>query len=105
MKPICGIYLIENKLNGRKYIGQSVNCWRRINEHCNRDKTLIDRSISTLGVENFEFSILKRCRKKKLTFWEEYYIYKYSTYETGYNEKINKEYQRNFAEWEVKKRA
>lgn len=105
MKPICGIYLIENKLNGRKYIGQSVNCWRRINEHCNRNKMLIDECISLLGIENFNFSILRRCSKKKLTFWEEYYIYKYDTYENGYNERINKSYQEQFKEWKVRKRV
>lgn len=93
---ICGIYLIENNITKVKYIGQSVDCWRRINEHCNRDKLLIDQAIHFYGIENFNFTIIKRCKKKMLNFWENYYIYKYDTYKNGYNNKVNEKLQEKF---------
>lgn len=95
-KAVCGIYCIENKITGKKYIGQSVDCWRRINEHCSRKNLLIDRIVNQYGVENFNFSVIKRCGKSMLTFWEEYYIHKYNTYYNGYNEKVITKYQERF---------
>ncbi len=32
--PISGIYMIENKTTGQKYIGRSCNIHRRWTEHC-----------------------------------------------------------------------
>ena len=29
-----GIYKITNKTNGKSYIGQSVHCGKRLDEHC-----------------------------------------------------------------------
>ena len=38
IKPIwnarqCGIYCIRNKINGKFYIGSSINCYKRIKSH------------------------------------------------------------------------
>lgn len=96
MKPVCGIYLIENKMTGEKYVGQSVNCWRRVNEHCNRNSLLVDKAIHSYGIENFTFTVIKRCTNNMLNFWENYYIYKYNTYKDGYNEKINEKLYNKF---------
>lgn len=90
MKPISGIYLITNKITGQQYIGQSVDCFRRYTEHCNRNKLLIDKIIKKFGRENFSFKIIKRCPKCYLDIFETYYIKKYNTFNCGYNEKINK---------------
>lgn len=35
LKPICGIYKITNKTNGRVYIGQSVSIIARWGQHVN----------------------------------------------------------------------
>ena len=48
MKEVSGIYLIENKINGKKYIGQSINIYKRFKEHCyssNKHHSYIDNAI------------------------------------------------------------
>jgi hypothetical protein len=32
-KKMIGIYKIENKLNKKSYIGQSIHCGKRLDEH------------------------------------------------------------------------
>jgi hypothetical protein len=32
-KKLIGIYKIENKLNKKSYIGQSIHCGKRLDEH------------------------------------------------------------------------
>ncbi len=58
------IYKITNKLNGKIYIGQSVNPYRRFAAHCSRAKTGEDNypihsAIKKYGKENFELEILE----------------------------------------------
>lgn len=55
------IYKIENKINHKIYIGQSIAPERRWKEHCRRNekyKSLIGDAIRKYGAENFEFEIL-----------------------------------------------
>ena len=55
------IYKIENKVNGKIYIGQTINEKRRLNEHkrChNKSYMLIDKAIFRYGWENFSYSVL-----------------------------------------------
>ena len=86
---MIGIYKITNKLNGKSYIGQSIHCGKRFDEH-NKGKQLIDEVIQTEGVENFNFEILKEVDKKHLSYWEDYYIIKYDAmFPKGYNKKWN----------------
>lgn len=58
------IYKITNKLNGKIYIGQSVNPFNRFKQHCyNKQgssyKSLINEAINKYGKENFLFEILE----------------------------------------------
>lgn len=86
---MIGIYKITNKLNGKSYIGQSIHCGKRLDEHY-KGKQLIDEVIQIEGVENFNFEILKEVDKKCLSYWEDYYIIKYNTmFPNGYNKKRN----------------
>ena len=47
---MTGIYKIENKINGKIYIGQSINIERRWSEHCRKSKkSLISKAIFEFG--------------------------------------------------------
>lgn len=86
---MVGIYKITNKLNNKAYIGQSVHCGKRLDQHC-KGEQLIDEIIQLEGIENFTFEIIKQCNKNELSIWEDYYIIKYNTmFPNGYNKKWN----------------
>ena len=55
---MIGIYKITNKINGKKYVGQSNNINRRFSEHCLRSEIPIDIAIQKYGKENFVFEVL-----------------------------------------------
>ena len=72
------IYCYTNKINGKKYVGQTVNFNTRHQQHCynSYDNMLIDKAINKYGIDNFEVEILK-CNLSTqclLNFWECYYI-------------------------------
>lgn len=90
---MIGIYKIENKVNGKVYIGQSVNIdsrWKghiaslRNNHHKNDH---LQKSWNKYGEDNFDFSVLCECTKEELDDKEIYYInyYKATDAEHGYN--------------------
>ena len=72
--------MLTCKINGKRYIGQSINIKRRMNEH-RRGKSfapIISKAIAKYGWENFEKEILEECNKEELDEREIYYIAKYS---------------------------
>lgn len=88
-----GIYCITNKINGKKYIGQTYdlkNRWMhhrsdlRGSRHCNKH---LQYAWNKYGEENFEFSELEKCPLEKLDereiFWINYNNSQDSNY--GYN--------------------
>lgn len=87
---MIGIYKITNKQNNKIYIGQSIHCGKRFDEHC-KGEQYIDSIIKKEGIENFSFEILKKVdNKAQLSYWEDYYINFYnSLYPNGYNLKLN----------------
>ena len=93
-----GIYCIRNKINGKRYIGQSVRLSERINYHLNRapwnDKsdeynTPIHKSIRKYGLANFEVDILEYCTRACLDEREIYWISYYNTYPLSKNKGYN----------------
>ncbi len=68
-KEIKGIYLIESIedfLNETKYyVGQSLNIFERLNQHCNSNSPGIDKAILECGVDKFSFRILEVVKYKK----------------------------------------
>ena len=86
---MIGIYKITNKNNNKSYIGQSIHCGKRLDEH-SKGEQFIDEIIQLEGIENFDFNILKEVNKEELNYWEDYYIVKYNTlFPNGYNRKMN----------------
>lgn len=89
----CGIYKIENKINGKVYIGQSINIERRWREHnCNyiNSSTVLYKAIRKHGIANFTFEIIHTCSENELNELEIYYIEKYNSFaynsgSNGYN--------------------
>ena len=87
---MIGIYKIENKINGKVYIGQSNDCARRIKEHCYPSRYLnnypIDVAIHKHGAENFTFEVIEECSIEELNAKETYWIQFYeSNTSKGYN--------------------
>lgn len=92
----CGIYKITNTINGKCYIGQSINIERRIKEHL-RDFTKFDYAIYVAmrkyGVDNFTFDTIHECKREELDELEIEYIDKLRSYirfenSNGYNETL-----------------
>lgn len=85
---MIGIYKIENKINGKVYIGQSVEIEKRLYAHKKfyHKDSYIDNEINKLGVENFSFTIVEECQKEELDTREQFYIQQYnSLFPSGYN--------------------
>lgn len=82
-----GIYKIQNQINGKIYIGQSVHIERRWQEHCRASAhSLIAKAIHKYGKENFTFEIIEECATDDLDRLEEQYIKQYdSLAPKGYN--------------------
>jgi group I intron endonuclease len=81
MKTISGIYCIENKINGKKYIGSSKNISKREKTHFSQLENLkhknlkIQGSYNKHGKDNFIFFILEIVENlSKLIEREQHYI-------------------------------
>lgn len=90
---ICGIYKIENKINGHIYIGQSTNINKRWKAEIASSNNITDTSYNTVlsqafrkyGIENFDFQIIEECPKEQLNEREIYWISYYNSFKDGYN--------------------
>lgn len=89
----CGIYKIENLINAKKYIGQSICITDRWKQHrvdgFNPNSKVYDRplyrSFRKYGLKNFSFEILELCDSEKLNEREVYWIKFYDSFNNGYN--------------------
>lgn len=84
---MIGIYKIQNIINNKIYIGQSVHIEKRWREHCfNSSNSKISQAIKKYGKENFKFSVIEECEITELTNREKYWIEYYnSIVPNGYN--------------------
>ena len=92
-----GVYLIENSVTGRKYVGSSSNIDRRIKTHkqhlqkgCHNNRKL-QKDYDMHGIESFKFIILEKdVAHDLLTAYEKYWIYKHDAIVRykGYNIKF-----------------
>ena len=89
----CGIYKITNQINGKVYIGQSINIEDRWKQHLyqsKKEKTPLYQDMIYYGEDAFKFEIIEECLKKDLNKMEKYYISLYESYppdcDKGYNQ-------------------
>lgn len=89
-----GIYLVENLLNHKKYIGQAKNIKQRFVKHhkydyknpnnCNYE-TKFYQALRKYGLDNFKVEVLQLCEEEELDKLEVEYIDKYDSFINGYN--------------------
>lgn len=82
-EKICGIYKITNKINGKVYIGKSINIYYRWTQHIKISKNPskyrdgnrpLYYAMSKYGADNFEFEIIEVCGGDMLCKREIYWI-------------------------------
>lgn len=88
-----GIYLIQNVIDGRMYVGQAEDIGMRWSTHISllqnnkHHSRYLQEAVNKYGIENFNFTILCECEKSKLHEMEQYFIYCLETTDpkVGYN--------------------
>lgn len=88
-KGKSGVYLWTNIINGKSYVGSSVNLSRRLTQYYNiniltkyRENSLIHKAILKYGYSNFKLCILEYCDRKDTIKREQYYM---DTFKPEYN--------------------
>lgn len=87
------IYQLKNKINGKSYIGQTINIHERILKHLNNLKEnnhynkKLQADFNDVGEDNFEvkYWAFEDIDEKELDELEKKYIKKYDSIENGYN--------------------
>ena len=106
MGKVCGIYCIENLINCKKYIGQSVDIYKRWSRHRNNladnqhQNDHLQSSWNKYGEHNFKFYIIQECNIDELDTLERYYIQKFNTTskQYGYNKDSGGHYSKVLSE-------
>lgn len=107
-----GIYCIENIINNKKYIGQSVDIdsrWSKHKSELNKNShnnDYLQKSWNKYGEENFKFYVLEYCNIDELDKKEVYYINLYDSLNktVGYNMKHGGQNGGSFVSEEVRKK-
>lgn len=78
-KNKSGVYRWVDKINGKTYIGSSVNLSRRLSDYFNvnyliKGKSYIHNALLKRGYFNFSLEILEYCEKKSTILREQFYI-------------------------------
>jgi group I intron endonuclease len=87
----CGIYKIENLINGKCYIGQSIVLQKRKNIHLSNlrrnvhKNTHLQNSFNKYGEKNFIFKIILYCEPNELTRYEQFFSNYYKMLNLSYN--------------------
>ena len=70
------VYLILNTVNGKRYVGQTVQpLEKRFNAHARSKKSLIGKAIRKYGKDKFRYGVIKSCAsKEEMDYWEKYFI-------------------------------
>ena len=96
---MVGIYRIENIVNHKRYIGQSIDIKRRWRDHKTELRSHrhfnyhLQQSWDKYGEDSFKFTIIEECLKENLDIKETFCINKFNC--------LNKEYGYNLVEFPV----
>jgi len=88
---MIGIYKIENKVNGKVYIGKSIDLGRRWQEHIDdlekgaHHSYKLQNAYCVHGITKFTFEIVKICTLEELDTEEARFSDKYDSIKNGYN--------------------
>jgi group I intron endonuclease len=87
------IYLIVNKQNGYKYVGQTTKPmnkrWQEhISEAMRMSSSPLHHAMRKYGNHNFMIKEIDECDESLLNEREEYWIKQYNTFKEGYNDKV-----------------
>ena len=89
---MIGIYKYTNKINGKIYIGRSINISHRKWEHVHHPSpySYFDQTITKIGEDKFDFEIIEECTIDTIKEREKYWIKFYNccvldNRERGYN--------------------
>ena len=87
MSEVGVIYMLENQVNGKQYIGQSTDISRRMTQHRSERRLVVEKAIDKYQWKNFELTILEdNIPKDKLDTKEREYIKEFDTWKgRGYN--------------------
>ena len=100
---MIGIYKIENLINGKKYIGQSIHIEKRwatekrdaFNEKKASYHYPLSKAFRKYGIENFSFEIIEECLQEELNDKEKYWVAFYDSFYSGYNQTLGGDSPRN----------
>jgi len=76
----CGVYLIINVVNGKRYVGSSIHIERRIECHSRalrngkHGNKHLQSAYNMYGEDNFEYDILTVCEKDMLSVCEQQFL-------------------------------
>lgn len=79
-KNASGIYQIRSVINGKRYIGSSINIEKRLHGHFKalkkgvHENIYLQRTWNKYGEFNFKCALLKLCNKKDLLFFEQQFL-------------------------------
>lgn len=88
---ICGIYMIENIVNNKVYIGQSVDFNTRVwahrykLKHNKHDNEFLQADYNEYGVNKFRYSVVEECPEAELDDRERYWMDYYKSQGLSYN--------------------
>lgn len=98
----CGIYKVQNQLNGKLYIGSSRNCEYRKQHHFTslRKNKHFSRKLQNAwnkyGEEAFIFLIIEECLEFELTLREQFWLDFFEASTKGYNTRPKAESNRGY---------
>lgn len=87
MKVYGVVYLIWNKVNGKRYVGQTIQPLKRRFKNHVYANTAIGNAMRKYGLENFHYGVIKSCAsKEEMDYWEIFFIAALkSKFPYGYN--------------------